>query len=101
MTHPNCHPSHEMTMVCVAARNAARRNTEWDVRWGNYVHGLNGYRHRKIRKFSVALGNGTLVLHLTSGGVLLRETTDGFIPVYLTNYSKMGLSSICNALNQI
>lgn len=89
-----------MEMICRAALNAAQRTTTWRNVPAESVHGLNGHRPRKILQFFVSTPyhNTSRAYFLTSGGVLLRERVDGYVPVQLAEYPKKVQQSITHAL---
>ena len=91
MTHANLRPAYDAVAVVRKAEYVARvlrsSQTGWKEVAAQDVHGLNGHRPRKLWQFNVTTGGGTYVFFLASGGVLLRETSDGFVPVQLNELS--------------
>jgi len=101
MNHPNCQVTGGMRSVCAAAERAARRNDSWTTKSSSVVHGVKGKKHRRVTRFNVTFGAGTVRLFLTSGGVVLHETHDGLVPVDLAQLGEYEWSAMRVALDQI
>ena len=101
MNHPNCLPTAGMRSVCAAAERAARRNDSWTTKSSRIVHGVRGKKHRRVKRFNVTFGGGTLQMYLTAGAVLMQEGPDGLTPVELAQFDDRQYSVIRCALDAI
>jgi hypothetical protein len=105
MDHPNLAPTRGALAVLREAKNAPprlyRKGVEWEVFAPWQAHGLNGHRRRKAHPFNVTFGGGTMRFYLTSGGILMQETSDGLIPVWLNTYDHSQQMAIVNAIARL
>ena len=101
MNHPNCQPTGNMRSVCIAAEHAARRNDSWTTKPSGDIQGVKGKKHRRVKRFNVTFGGGTVRMYLTAGGIILRETSDGLSPVELARFDDRQLSAVRCALDEI